>query len=456
MINNKKKFNKMNKSEQKKIEVVFDANVFIRHPDFNKIIQEYSVVTSKLVIPEIRDLNAKNRLRAAAGEIKVTVPSKSSLNFVTSFAKKTGDFVSLSAADFHVIALGVDLIKQAGKFKELNKEPKQAINHYNKQKDKEDKKEDKIEEESKNDKNEDNKEYKVEEDKKQDKNEDKNEDKVEQESKNDNNNNEIEHLDEKVEKKNYEDDENEEQEMTQKKSSNDDLEMPVDEEDEDSEDMDDEEGWVTKENLQKTLEDQLHSKKLEESDNRFGVFIMTTDFAMQNIIMQMGIPLLSFEGMRITKIKNYVLECFACWNITRDTTKQFCPKCGNGETLLKVTCSFNEDGSMVLYRKKNYRIKKRGWKYAIPNPKGGRRNEDLILCEDQLMMPNVKSKIRKQQQFREKELKNAEVNYGLGWGFDELKKSNRHFRDYEVGYGRKNPNDRDFWKGKKKRGKKRK
>ncbi len=75
--------------------------------------------------------------------------------------------------------------------------------------------------------------------------------------------------------------------------------------------------------------------------------------------MQMGIPLLSVDGMLIKRVKSYILECYTCLKICRDNTKQFCPICGNS-SLVRVTCSFNLDGSFVLYRRKGYRPNLRG------------------------------------------------------------------------------------------------
>ena len=75
------------------------------------------------VLAEIRDKNARERLASLPFELKVRVPSDESLCFgvvyhtphltrthahtttVVNFAKKTGDFVSLSAADLRVLAL---------------------------------------------------------------------------------------------------------------------------------------------------------------------------------------------------------------------------------------------------------------------------------------------------------------------------------------------------------------
>jgi len=83
---------------------------------------------------------------------------------------------------------------------------------------------------------------------------------------------------------------------------------------------------------------------------------MTSDFAMQNVIIQLGIKLLATDGMAITRAKRFVKECFACFNICRDTTKLFCPTCGN-DTLLKLSCSLNADGTFKFYRKKGHKVK---------------------------------------------------------------------------------------------------
>jgi RNA-binding protein NOB1 len=43
---------------------------------------------------------------------------------------------------------------------------------------------------------------------------------------------------------------------------------------------------------------------------------------------------------------------------------------------------------MMIFRKKNYQHNNRGKIYAIPKPKGGRKNDDLIMREDELMTGN--------------------------------------------------------------------
>lgn len=40
---------------------------------------------------------------------------------------------------------------------------------------------------------------------------------------------------------------------------------------------------------------------------------MTADFAMQNVLLQMGLTLVGTEGKRIQKVKTWVLRCHACF-----------------------------------------------------------------------------------------------------------------------------------------------
>jgi len=139
---------------------------------------------------------------------------------------------------------------------------------------------------------------------------------------------------------------------------------------------DDEDGWINPDNYDKLVLGKEEFDK-EDAENKVGVFVMTSDFAMQNIILQIGIPLLAIDGYMIKRVKSYILECYTCWRLCRDTTKKFCPWCKYA-TLLRVTCSYNLNGDLVLYRKKNWKMNTRGQRYNIPNPKGGRKNDDLI------------------------------------------------------------------------------
>ena len=42
---------------------------------------------------------------------------------------------------------------------------------------------------------------------------------------------------------------------------------------------------------------------------------MTTDFSMQNVMMQMGLSVVSVDGMLIRAAKQWVLRCMACFKV---------------------------------------------------------------------------------------------------------------------------------------------
>ena len=53
--------------------------------------------------------------------------------------------------------------------------------------------------------------------------------------------------------------------------------------------------------------------KRTKRDQPIGSGCITADFAMQNVLLQMGLNLVGLEGKRIEKVKNWVLRCHACF-----------------------------------------------------------------------------------------------------------------------------------------------
>ncbi|ESQ46837.1 hypothetical protein EUTSA_v10027696mg [Eutrema salsugineum] len=129
------------------------------------------------------------------------------------------------------------------------------------------------------------------------------------------------------------------------------------------------------------------------------VACITGDFAMQNVILQMGLRLLAPGGMQIRQLNRWILKCHACYTVTPETWRIFCPKCGNGGTLRKVAVTIGENGTVVAARKP--RVTLRGTKFSIPMPKSGRDaiTKNLVLREDQLpqkfLHPKTKKKASK-------------------------------------------------------------
>ncbi|PON62839.1 D-site 20S pre-rRNA nuclease Nob [Parasponia andersonii] len=125
------------------------------------------------------------------------------------------------------------------------------------------------------------------------------------------------------------------------------------------------------------------------------VACITSDFAMQNVILQMGLRLLAPGGMQIRQLHRWVLRCHACYTVTAEIGRIFCPKCGNGGTLRKVAVTVGENGVVLAARRP--RITLRGTKFSLPLPQGGRDavTKNLILREDQLPQKLLYPKTRK-------------------------------------------------------------
>ena len=160
----------------------------------------------------------------------------------------------------------------------------------------------------------------------------------------------------------------------------------------------DSEGWITPSNIKKhLLTDSNTSAKASSTENVSSVVTLTTDFAMQNVLLQIGLNLISPSLQRIRNIRSYILRCHACFQQVKDRSKQFCPRCGK-PTLTRVSCSTNSKGEFQIHLKKNMQWNHRGDRYSIPKPvhgsasgKVGKGNgggkqgwgQGLILAEDQ-------------------------------------------------------------------------
>merc|ERR1712176_1064581 len=123
----------------------------------------------------------------------------------------------------------------------------------------------------------------------------------------------------------------------------------------------------------------------------------TTDFAMQNVLLQMNLELVTPDGgMRITKLKSWVTRCGACFMVypDNDLTKSlyrnmnkrlFCSRCGSGDMMQRIAASVNNStGELRLHFSKKYRPNLRGTKFSLPanNSKNvDRYRGDLLLRE---------------------------------------------------------------------------
>ncbi|RKP25216.1 Nin one binding Zn-ribbon like-domain-containing protein [Syncephalis pseudoplumigaleata] len=194
--------------------------------------------------------------------------------------------------------------------------------------------------------------------------------------------------------------------------------------------------WITPDNVDKhKCRDQGHDTDSNRVAQQVDVACMTADFAMQNVLIQMGLHLMSMDGMVIRRVKTWVLRCHACYKITTDMEKQFCPSCGNN-TLLRVTAGLNSDGELCIYLKDKFQYNTRGTRYSIPKPQGGKHNNDLVLCEDERIYQVAVHRNRRkaaQQDFFDPDYIPAMLQGNSG-------RSSQNAMMPTIGHGRRNPN----------------
>uniref|UniRef100_A0A3Q3B627 RNA-binding protein NOB1 n=1 Tax=Kryptolebias marmoratus TaxID=37003 RepID=A0A3Q3B627_KRYMA len=148
---------------------------------------------------------------------------------------------------------------------------------------------------------------------------------------------------------------------------------------EEKDDEDDGGGWITPGNIRLVKMDS--ADWTAPADIRVGC--LTTDFAMQNVLIQMGLHVLSVNGMVIRQARNYILRCHACFKTTSNMNRVFCSHCGN-RTLKKLAVTVSDDGSIQMHFSKNPKVlNPRGLRHSLPLPHGGKHANNPHLVEDQ-------------------------------------------------------------------------
>lgn len=429
--------------------VVADAGAFIRDAPLRNIGEK--IYSLPEVVNEIKDKATKQRLQFLPYQIIFKQPSPESIRYVSDFARKTGDYRSLSAVDLKVMALayqlekehvGTDHIKSAPEKKiewnssrRLLEKPTDIAGFYLKsdktssrttsecvseidRSDHTGKTTDTSHDADSQSHDTDSQSHGS--DIKADRTVSKSHDTdIENETSNDKQNLEKTNLSDKTDSENEKvlieikeqsdsnetcdkKDETEDSENKSKHNTFDGQVLPTDalqeesdseEESEDNEDDDDGDGWITPANIRE-VKQKMGDVNTEIANVAVGC--LTTDFAIQNVLIQMGLNVISVDGMLIKKAKSYVLRCFACMKITTTVTKQFCPWCGNN-TLQKVSMTVEEDGSIKYFLSRRKPVSTRGTKYALPMPKGGKHGNNPILFEDQPLPQQRLSKKARQR-----------------------------------------------------------
>ncbi|KAH8049247.1 hypothetical protein JL722_12048 [Aureococcus anophagefferens] len=177
-----------------------------------------------------------------------------------------------------------------------------------------------------------------------------------------------------------------------------------------------------------------------------GCACATVDYAMQSVLLQMGLRLVSLDGMVVSRTTRWALRCGACFHVEDDQAKLFCSRCGS-TPLNRVAVGVDAaTGKRRVFLRKTPRHDLRGTKFALPKPgQAGRYEGELLLREDQLL-----SGIWRQRAARAKSAKTKQSVFGPDVT-DSLEALNIvQANDLTVGLGRKNPN---AMKGRERRGK---
>ncbi|BFZ64953.1 20S-pre-rRNA D-site endonuclease nob1 [Saitoella coloradoensis] len=145
---------------------------------------------------------------------------------------------------------------------------------------------------------------------------------------------------------------------------------------EEEEEESDGEGWITPSNIAAHKAKDASTQDVTSSKPQYMKAACSTgDFAMQNVMLQMGLNLINYEsGARIKTVKTWVMRCHACFKITRKMNEKFCPGCG-GATLMRTSCATDSNGNFRVFLKKNMQWHTKGNVYSLPKPTAGRANQ---------------------------------------------------------------------------------
>jgi len=270
--------------------LVVDSGGFIKNAPVKDLGE--NVYTIREVVTEIRDKPTRQRLQVLPYTLHFKEPTTESIRIITEFSKKTGDYRSLSAVDIKLMALSYQLEKQHIGIDHIRSEPisKSTWTTTHRPLEKstniagfylgKDSDTSKI----------------VDKDSDASKVVDKSEKMDEGDGTAEQGHSEVTMCtDQEVPGETILESEIGEEES--------------DEEEDDDDDDDDDEGWITPNNIASVKKSMGHVD-MEETQVQVGC--LTTDFAMQNVLIQMGLNVVSVDGMLIRKAKSYVQRCSAC------------------------------------------------------------------------------------------------------------------------------------------------
>jgi rRNA maturation endonuclease Nob1 len=176
------------------------------------------------------------------------------------------------------------------------------------------------------------------------------------------------------------------------------------------------------------------------------VVLLTTDFAMQNVALQMGLQLMTTQGKLIRSVRSFVLKCDACGAVAPRNNMIFCDRCGNA-ALARLGVTIGQDGSPRYHYRKNREFNLRGTVYSIPAPKPGKAGQtkaEMLLRPDQLISGHwarvANAKFKPESMFIDTSAGASDLLADPGRG-DSQRRQGAANPDLVFGYGKKNPNE---------------
>lgn len=323
--------------------LVLDSSAFIHNGPIRET--GTNLYTCPEAIAEIKDKATLERLRILPYELKMLQFDKEELEFCCEFAKKTGDYKQLSIVDLKLISATYRLEKQYNGLKYINSSPREVT--------------------------------------------------IKQIAKSNPMNTAVAGLSDIMDAANIDD----------TPITDADMDAILDEEagaGADEFEEDDEEGWITPANIDNVYKKFGRNKPESITTDalmadRVLVACMTSDFSIQNCLLQMGLLVVSpVDGLMIKEAKQIALRCHACYKVFHDPSRiknEFCPHCGNRDTLKRVQYVIDKNGEKKVLINFKRPIKVKGTNQQLPRPRGGKHANNPILAPDQKVRRDKQDKM---------------------------------------------------------------
>ncbi|KAI6653194.1 E3 ubiquitin-protein ligase synoviolin B [Oopsacas minuta] len=190
---------------------------------------------------------------------------------------------------------------------------------------------------------------------------------------------------------------------------------------------DDEQGWITPGNLYDVTT--LLGGTIQETPQDVQVACVTSDYAIQNVLLQMGLHVLSIDGLLITQVRRYALLCRVCSYTTFNMAISKCIGCGY-DMLIRVHAVTNN--GMITYQPLSVKqFSKRGLRFSTPKPTGGRhgnvstnpRNKPRYTRKVEKVNPMDADYIARESPFKYKDVHSKGANIGFKMGSKRTSKN---------------------------------